>query len=424
MRDNEDSFRNDGDMNILMKNVTFADIDEVRRFLAGNEKRDFAIASKEDKYNLIRDTLVSLSYRTLRKKEKGEVKACLQQVTGYSDQQLKRLVKRWKEKGLRFCKPKKRGAAKPKYRPEDIALLIKTDIAHKTPNGNAVSSILKREFLVFGKEEYQTIAGISVSHIYNLRNHKKQYLTSEAVKYSKTTPVTIPIGERRKPKPNGQPGFLRVDSVHQGDFGGEKGVYHINVVDEVTQMEVVGCVENITDEYMIPLLEKLIDQFPFVINNFHSDNGSEYINKQVAAMLERLLITQTKSRPRHSNDNGLAETKNGAVIRKHIGRNHIPKQNAPAIEQFYEEYFNPYLCFHRLCAFATDYVDKRGKIRKKYETYLTPYEKLKSLPDATHCLKPGASFEVLDKIAYAESDNNFAEKMKKAKTIVFKNLKK
>ena len=424
MRDNEDSFRNDGDMNIIMKNVTFADIDEVRRFLAGNEKRDFAIASKEDKYNLIRDTLVSLSYRTLRKKEKGEVKACLQQVTGYSDQQLKRLVKRWKEKGLRFCKPKKRGAAKPKYRPEDIALLIKTDIAHKTPNGNAVSSILKREFLVFGKEEYQTIAGISVSHIYNLRNHKKQYLTSEAVKYSKTTPVTIPIGERRKPKPNGQPGFLRVDSVHQGDFGGEKGVYHINVVDEVTQMEVVGCVENITDEYMIPLLEKLIDQFPFVINNFHSDNGSEYINKQVAAMLERLLITQTKSRPRHSNDNGLAETKNGAVIRKHIGRNHIPKQNAPAIEQFYEEYFNPYLCFHRLCAFATDYVDKRGKIRKKYETYLTPYEKLKSLPDATHCLKPGASFEVLDKIAYAESDNNFAEKMKKAKTIVFKNLKK
>ena len=424
MRDNEDSFRNDGDMNIIMKNVTFADIDEVRRFLAGNEKRDFAIASKEDKYNLIRDTLVSLSYRTLRKKEKGEVKACLQQVTGYSDQQLKRLVKRWKEKGLRFCKPKKRGAAKPKYRPEDIALLIKTDIAHKTPNGNAVSSILKREFLVFGKEEYQTIAGISVSHIYNLRNHKKQYLSSEAVKYSKTTPVTIPIGERRKPKPNGQPGFLRVDSVHQGDFGGEKGVYHINVVDEVTQMEVVGCVENITDEYMIPLLEKLIDQFPFVINNFHSDNGSEYINKQVAAMLERLLITQTKSRPRHSNDNGLAETKNGAVIRKHIGRNHIPKQNAPAIEQFYEEYFNPYLCFHRLCAFATDYVDKRGKIRKKYETYLTPYEKLKSLPDATHCLKPGASFEVLDKIAYAESDNNFAEKMKKAKTIVFKNLKK
>ena len=283
--------------------------------------------------------------------------------------------------------------------------------------------ILKREFLVFGKEEYQTIAGISVSHIYNIRNHKRQYLASEAVKYSKTVPVTVNIGERRKPRPNGQPGYLRVDSVHQGDFEGEKGVYHINVVDEVTQAEVVGCVENITDEFMIPLLEKLIEQFPFVILNFHSDNGSEYINKQVAAMLERLRVSQTKSRPRHSNDNGLAETKNGSVIRKHIGRNHIPKKNAPAIQEFYEEHFNPYLFFHRVWAFATDYIDKRWKIRKKYETYMTPYERLKNLSNAGQYLKPGVSFEQLDKIAYALSDNEFAERMEKAKKEVFRNLK-
>ena len=338
-------------------------------------------------------------------------------------QKLKKTGKKWKsKKGLRFHKPKKTGAALPKYTVEDIALLIKTDIAHKTPNGNAVSEILRREFFVFGKEAYQTIAGISVSHIYNIRKNKKQYLSSEAVKYSKTIPVSVPIGERRKPQPSGQPGFLRVDSVHQGDFEGEKGVYHINIVDEVTQMEVIGCVENISDEYMIPLLEKLIEQFPFVIQNFHSDNGSEYINRQVAAMLERLLIKQTKSRPRHSNDNGLAETKNGSVIRKHIGRNHIPKKHAPMIEKFYESYFNPYLNFHRICIYATDYTDKRGKIRKKYETYATPYEKLKSIPLSEQFLRPEISFEQLDTIAYAESDNDFAQKMEKAKKEVFKNI--
>jgi len=411
-------------MNIIMKNVTFEDIVEVRAFLTGNEKREFEIVSRKDKYAFIQSTLVALSYRTLRKKEKGEVKACLQTITGYGDQQMKRLIKRWKKKGLRLSTPKKVGAAKPKYLPKDIALLIKTDIAHRTPNGNAVSEILKREFFVFGKEEYQTISGISVSHIYNIRKHKRQYLSSGAIKYSKTVPTAVPIGERTKPQPNGIPGYLRVDSVHQGDFEGEKGVYHINIVDEVTQTEAVGCVENITDECVIPLLEKLIEQFPFVMHNFHSDNGSEYINKQVAAMLERLLIKQTKSRPRHSNDNGLAETKNGSVIRKHIGRNHIPKKNAPVIEHFYEEYFNPYLCFHRICAFATDYVDKRGKIQKKYETYMTPYEKLKSLPNAQQYLKAGVTFEQLDIIAYAESDNDFAEKMEKAKAKVFNNLTK
>lgn len=411
-------------MNIIMKNIAFVNMDEIRAFLAGNKEREFEILSRQAKYEFVADTLTHLSYRTLRKKEKGEAKECLQKVTGYGGQQMKRLIKKWKKKGLRYCKPKKKGATVPKYKAGDIALLIKTDIAHKTPNGNAVRAILQREFLVFGKKEYENISRISVSHIYNIRKHKKQYLSSEAVKYSKTVPVAVNIGERRKPTPNGEPGYLRVDSVHQGDFGGEKGVYHINIVDEVTQFEVVGCVENITDEYMIPLLEKLIEQFPFIIQNFHSDNGSEYINRQVANMLERLRIGQTKSRPRHSNDNGLAETKNGSVIRKHIGRNHIPKKNAGAIENFYETHFNLYLNFHRICAYATDYTDKRGKIRKKYETNTTPYERLKSLPNAETFLKPGISFEQLDKIAYAESDNYFAEKMTESKKEVLKNLRK
>lgn len=407
-----------------MKNVTFANTNEVRDFLAGNKEREFEILSRQAKYEFIADTLTRLSYLTLRKKEKGEAKECLQKITGYGEQQMKRLIKRWKKKGLKYAKPKKTGAAVPRYKPGDIALLIKTDIAHKTPNGNAVKEILKREFLVFGKEEYRNISGISVGHIYNIRKHKKQYLSSDAVKYSKTVPVAVNIGERRKPRPNGKPGFLRVDSVHQGDFEGIKGVYHINLTDEVTQFEAVGCVENLTDEFMIPLLEKLIEQFPFFIQNFHSDNGTEYINKRVAEMLERLRISQTKSRSRHSNDNALAETKNGSVIRKHIGRNHIPKKNAPMIEKFYETHFNPYLCYHRISSFATDYADKRGKIRKKYETHTTPYERLKSLPNAEQFLKSGISFEQLDKIAYAQSDNEFAEKMEKAKKEMLKSLQK
>jgi transposase InsO family protein len=51
----------------------------------------------------------------------------------------------------------------------------------------------------------------------------------------------------------------------------------------------------------------LLDAFPFVIKGFHSDNGSEYINKRVAKLLEKLLIEFTKSRARHTNDNALAE---------------------------------------------------------------------------------------------------------------------
>jgi transposase InsO family protein len=85
----------------------------------------------------------------------------------------------------------------------------------------------------------------------------------------------------------------------------------------------------------------LMRQFPFRIRGFHSDNGSEFINRIVARLLNKLLIEQTKSRPRHSNDNGLVETKNGAVIRKHMGYGYIPAAHAERMQQFYTAYFNP-----------------------------------------------------------------------------------
>ena len=107
-----------------------------------------------------------------------------------------------------------------------------------------------------------------------------------------------------------QPGFLRVDTVHQGDLDGVKGVYHINTVDEVTQYEHVGCVQAISERFLVPVLEALIMAYLFVIQGFHADNGSEYINHRVAALLNKLHIGQfTKTRARQCNDNALVEGK-------------------------------------------------------------------------------------------------------------------
>lgn len=177
--------------------------------------------------------------------------------------------------------------------------------------------------------------------------------------------------------------------MHKGDLDKEKGVYHINLVDEVTQAEYVGCVEVISEHHLLPLLEELLETFPFKILGFHSDNGSEYINHQVADMLRKMLVDQTKSRSRRTNDNALVEGKNGAIVRKYLGYSHIPKGNAKKINNFYREYLNPYLNFHRYCGFATDYVNDKGKIKKKYETYMTPIQKLLSLPEYEKYFKNG-----------------------------------
>ena len=84
----------------------------------------------------------------------------------------------------------------------------------------------------------------------------------------------------------------------------DKGAYLTNLVDEVTQFEFVGAVVGISERFLVPLLEGLLLSFPFPIPGFLADNGSEYINHQVAALLEKLRVGRfTKSRSRHSNDN-------------------------------------------------------------------------------------------------------------------------
>jgi transposase InsO family protein len=282
---------------------------------------------------------------------------------------------------------------------------------------------MERAHGVFGDARYERLATISVAHLYNLRQ-RAGYQRHRQV-WTKTRPVTIPIGERRAPSPNNQPGYLRVDSVHQGDLDGVKGVYHINTVDCVTQYEGVATCERISEAFLIPVLEALLESFPFVIQGFHSDNGSEYINRHVAELLNKLLIEeQTKSRSRHSNDNAQAESKNGAIVRKHLGYSHIPQRFATLVNAFCRDHLNPYVNFHRPCLFAEIITDAKGRQRKRYpyKLMMTPYEKLKSLHLAEQFLKPGIAFQQLDAQAKAMSDNDAAQRLNDARAILFKTV--
>ena len=242
-----------------------------------------------------------------------------------------------------------------------------------------------------------------------------------------TRPVQVAIGERRRPQPFGQPGWVRVDTVHQGDLDGIKGLYHVNLVDEVTQFQCIGSVEYIHAACLAPVLDALLRAFPFTLHGFHADNGSEFINREVAALLQALHIDAfTKSRARRSTDNALVESKNGSVIRKQLGHGHIPSRCAAQVNAFTQQVLSPYLNFHRPCFFPTEQVDARGRVRKRYRDadIMTPYEKLKSLPDAAACLKPGTTFAKLDAVAVAMSDNDneAAQALDEARTRLFRSI--
>ena len=284
-------------------------------------------------------------------------------MTGYSEGQVDKLIRRKKETGLVLLKDRTQHKFPRRYDASEIVVLAETTSLLNHPNGKAVKQMMKDMYHLYGDNRFERLQHISVSHFYNLR--QTNIFQSRLLDYQKTKPVRVNIGERRKPQPFGKPGYLRVDSVHQGDLDKEKGVYHINLTDEITQWEIVGCVEGISEYFLAPLLEELLLLFPFVILGFHSDNGSEYVNQVVARLLNKLSIEQTKSRSRKTNDNALAEGKNGAVIRKNMGYMHIPKKHAREINTFYRENLNPYLNFHRHCGFATLQIDCRGKEKKR-----------------------------------------------------------
>ena len=375
-------------------------LDEIRAFLTGSAPMDFEAPSRDEAYGWIESSLRQLGYLRVGKVDKGLIRKYLRKVSGFSRAQLTRLIRQYRDTGyVRDRRGRPANAFVRRYRPQEVALLAEVDALHGTLSGPATRKLCERAFHVFDEARFERLAHISNGHLYNLR-HSTGYQRQRR-HVEKTRPTPVKIGERRRPFPDGRPGFLRVDTVHQGDLDGIKGLYHINAVDEVTQMQVVVSVEKISEHFLLPALEQLLEAFPFVILGFHADNGSEYINAHVAALLDKLRIELTKSRARRTNDNALVESKNGSVVRKHLGYDHIPSRFAQRVNDFAVKVLTPYLNFHRPCLFSEEIIDAKGKRRKRYPyaNLMTPYDKLKSLPQAHQYLKPDLTFDQLDDIA-------------------------
>lgn len=409
-----------GCMTINMNDDSLVSVAQLKEFVKLTQGAVFRSHNRDEAYEWIGRTLGKFRYISETKKNRGVIKRYVIGMTGYSETQIDRLIRRKKEMGIVIRKERTQPTFPRVYTPQDIVLLAHVDGAEGYRNGKAVKKTFSDMYHIYGDQRFERLANISVSHLYNLRGTR--VYQSRSSHYDHTKPVSVAIGMRKKPEPEGRPGFLRVDSVHQGDRDKEKGVYHINLVDEVTQWEVVGCVEGISEYFLIPLLEELLTQFPFRILNFHSDNGSEYINKVTARLLNKLLIEQTKSRARKTNDNALVEGKNGAVVRRHMGYMHIPKKYAAPINTFYHDSFNPYVNFHRQCAFPEERADEKGKIHMVYEIYQTPCEKLCSLEHVEQYLNPSITKEILCATQMAHTHLAAAQTMQKAKHQLFTHI--
>ena len=400
-------------------------VEQIRGFLDGSGEVDFRPLDRDEAYGFVRRTLVRLDYDALGRAGKGTVREFLCKATGLSRAQTTRLIRQHRETGR---VEDRRGANSGRpfarvYTAADIRLLAEADEVGGQLCGPAACEVLRREWEVFGDARFERLSRLSVSHLYNLRRSKTYRMRRTTVEH--TRPTAVRIGERRRPMPEGRPGYVRVDTVHQGDRNGAKGVYHVNLIDEVTQFEHVGAVAAVSEAFLVPVLEGMLVALPFAVLGFHADNGSEYVNHQVAAMLNKLHVPDfTRSRARRSNDNALVEGKNASVVRKWFGHDHIPQRFAALVDAFSQDVLSPYLNFHHPCLFATEGRDARGKVRRRYrrQDVKTPYERLKSLPEAERFLKPGVTFADLDRDAHAVSDLEANRRANRARDELFRSI--
>lgn len=243
-------------MNVSVHQAEKLNLEEIRRFVAASEEIRFEGHEREQIYGWVERVLCQQEYAQQGKAARGLLRRYIEKMTGLSRAQMTRLVGRYLKSGGVPVTVYRRHRLPQRYGRADIELLAAVDEAHETLSGPATRRILEREYQQYGKPEYARLAGISVSHLYNLRQsrpYRERHLT-----YTKTKPVTVAIGERRRPDPQGQPGYLRLDTVHQGDRPDEKGVYHINAVDEVTQWQIVAAAPRISELYLLPVLEDLM----------------------------------------------------------------------------------------------------------------------------------------------------------------------
>ena len=399
-------------------------MDEMRALVEGGVGLECRALDRESACECVQWTLRRFRYRGLRRADRGVVRRFLALVTGLSMAQLGRRVRQYLEAGrvwdLRAANSGRAFARK--YTRRDIGLLAEADGAFGQMSGKAMAHALGREFGEHGVVRYARLASISPSHIYNLRR-SGAYRTMRTT-FEKTRPTRRAIGERRAPEPNGHPGYVRVDTVHQGDRNGVKGVYLVNIVDAVTRYQFVGAVPAISENHMVPVLEGLLALFPFTIRGFHADNGSEFINHRVAGMLAKLDAELTRSRPRHCNDNALVEGKNAHVVRRHLGHEHIPAGHAALVHEFMCGRLSPFPDYHRPRLFPEPRTDAKGGTRRHYprELVATPHEALKRLPDAARHLKPGVTLAQLDAEARAETGIQAAARVARERADLFRRL--
>ena len=224
-------------------------LEEVRDFLAGSEPVDFHFTDRRGAYDFVTRALRRLNYSGLSKVHKGVVRRFVAKVTGWSRAHTTRLIGQYRKTGR--IEDRRRGATRPferRYTAADIRLLAEVDEKLGGVCGPSTRRVMQRQYELFGDRRFERLAGLSNSHLYRVR-HSTTYRRR---RNPTTKPTQVSIGERRKPHPQGRPGFL------PGGLGAPRRPrWPQGVVRSQPHVDAVRvrAVEAISERFVVPALE-------------------------------------------------------------------------------------------------------------------------------------------------------------------------
>jgi transposase InsO family protein len=203
-----------------------------------------------------------------------------------------------------------------------------------------------------------------------------------------------------------RPGALQGDLVlHCGESTRGRYCATLVAVDVATSWTELQALADLHHQRVTGAIQHLAERLPFLLREWHSDNGSEFINACLLRWCRHRGVRFTRGRPYRKNDQAWVEQRNGLLVRRLVGYDRYRSRAAWAVLQ---RLYGPLRLQHNFFRPVRKLLSKRrvgSKVLKRYDAAQTPYQRVLAAGGLTAEQRQAlaAEFAALDPIALARS---------------------
>lgn len=188
-----------------------------------------------------------------------------------------------------------------------------------------------------------------------------------------------------------EPGFCEMDLVaHCGWTGAGAFLYTLSLVDVATGWVTCAGLRDKRQATVFAALRRLQADLPFPLRGLDSDNGSEFLSRDLVAYCAATGITFTRARPYRKNDSCHVEQKNWSVVRRLGGYDRLELRALPALERVHD-LARDYVNFLHPVRKLVQKTRHGARVHRQYDAAQTPYRRLLASgslgPEATATLE-------------------------------------